>query len=55
MDYANSLYPALRDEVMKDGKLYAIPVTLYGSTLSYMPSKLEEIGLTEEDMPTTFA
>ena len=39
---------------MKDGKLYAIPVTLYGSTLSYMPSKLEEIGLTEEDMPTTF-
>lgn len=54
MDYVNSLYPALRDEVMKDGKLYAIPVTLYGSTLSYMPSKLEEIGLTEEDMPTTF-
>ncbi len=54
MDYVSSLYPALRDEVMKDGKLYAIPVTLYGSTLSYMPSKLEEIGLTEEDMPTTF-
>lgn len=54
MDYVNSLYPALRDEVMKDSKLYAIPVTLYGSTLSYMPSKLEEIGLTEEDMPTTF-
>ena len=54
MDYVNSLYPALRDEVMKDGKLYAIPVSLYGSTLSYMPSKLEEIGLTEEDMPTTF-
>lgn len=54
MDYVNSLYPALRDEVMKDGKLYAIPVTLYGSTLSYMPSNLEEIGLTEEDMPTTF-
>lgn len=54
MDYVNSLYPALRDEVMKDGKLYAIPVTLYGSTLSYMPSMLEEIGLTEEDMPTTF-
>ena len=54
MDYVNSLYPALRDEVMKDGKLYAIPVSVYGSTLSYMPSKLEEIGLTEEDMPTTF-
>lgn len=54
MDYVNSLYPALRDEVMKDGKLYAIPVSIYGSTLSYMPSKLEEIGLTEEDMPTTF-
>ena len=54
MDYVNSLYPALRDEVMKDGKLYAIPVSIYGSTLSYMPSMLEEIGLTEEDMPTTF-
>ena len=54
MDYVNSLYPCPADEVMKDGKLYAIPVSIYGSTLSYMPSKLEEIGLTEEDMPTTF-
>lgn len=54
MDYVNSLYPALRDQVMKDGKLYAIPVSVYGSTLCYMPSKLEEIGLTEEDMPTNF-
>ena len=54
MDYVNSLYPALKDEVLKDGKLYAIPVSIYGSTLSYQPSKLEEIGLTPEDMPTTF-
>ncbi len=54
MDYVNSLYPALRDEVLRDGKLYAIPVAIYGSTLSYLPSKLEEIGLTTEDLPTTF-
>ena len=36
----------LRPDAALDGKLYAIPVSVYGSTLSYMPSKLEEIGLT---------
>lgn len=55
MDYVNTLYPAFRDVVLKDGKLYAIPVELTGSMLSYRPDKLMEAGLTPEDLPTTFA
>lgn len=52
MNFARSLYPAVQDEIMKDGKLYAIPINFYGGTMSYQPIKLQEAGITEDDLPT---
>lgn len=52
MDFANSLYPAVQQEIMRDGKLYAIPVGISGGILCYKGDKLEEVGLTQADMPT---
>lgn len=52
MDFAQSLYPAIQQEVMKDGKLYGIPVSISSGVLCYNMDKLEEVGLTQEDVPT---
>jgi len=52
MNFAKRLYPAVQDEIMKDGKLYAIPVSFYGWTMAYQPARLKEAGITAEDLPT---
>lgn len=52
MDFVQGLYPAVQKEIMKDGKLYAIPVSISSSVLCYNVDKLEEVGLTQEDVPT---
>ena len=53
-DAAAAMYPQFTKELYKDGKLYAVPSEIYGSTLAYAPSVLEEIGLTQEDLPKNF-
>lgn len=50
----NRMHPAIRDTVMKDGKLYAIPTDMNGWGWFYSPRVLEAVGLTEEDIPTNF-
>ena len=52
MDFAQSLYPAIRAEVMRDGKL-AIPICFRSNQMFYNAGKLAEIGLTAADMPAT--
>ena len=52
MDFVQGLYPAVQKEIMKDGKLYAIPMSISSSVLCYNVAKLEEVGLTQEDVPT---
>ena len=52
MDFVQGLYPAVQKEIMKDGKLYAIPMSISSSVLCYNVDKLEEVGLTQEDVPT---
>ena len=50
----NRMYPALAEGLMQDGKIYAVPASMYASTLGYSPYVLEQLGLTEEDLPKTF-
>ena len=53
MDFAQSLYPAIREKVMRDGKLLAIPIGFRSNQMFYNAGKLAEIGLTAADMPAT--
>lgn len=50
----NRMHPVIRDAVMKDGKLYAIPTEMNSWGWFYNPRVLEAVGLTEEDIPTNF-
>lgn len=52
MSMAQRLHPVFRDALMKDGKLYAVPVSAYSFGWAYSPDVLAEIGMTEADMPT---
>lgn len=42
------------DSVMRDGKLYALPVSLSTNTLGVNAQTMEKLGLTESDLPTTW-
>lgn len=50
----DSMYPAIAEACKKDGKLYALPVSLDGWTITLENEAWEELGFTEEDIPTTF-
>lgn len=50
-DYVDSLYPALRDAVTMDGKIYGIPIGLHASSFGYDRDFFELIGC---DVPRTF-
>lgn len=53
MAYAQRLQPAFRDVLMKDGKLYALPLHAYSYDGWYVANGvMEEMGLTMEDLPT---
>ena len=53
MEFMNKLYPCIRDSVMYDGKLMAIPVEAYCNDMwSYNAKALEELGY---QVPTTYA
>lgn len=55
MAYVERMQPALRDAVMKDGKLYAIPMRAYSFDGWYVANGvMEDMGLTLEDIPTNY-
>lgn len=54
MDITGRMYPNLTDAFLLDGKLYGLPVYVHASTMGYWPETLEKVGMTEEDLPTTF-
>ena len=54
-DAIGRMYPVFQNQLMKDGKLYAIPYNVYGSgSWFYDTGVLKEVGLTEEELPTNF-
>lgn len=48
-----AMYPVFRDAVTKDGKIYGVPVSFYGTGLGYAPIHWEEAGLSKAQLPTT--
>ena len=42
------------DSVMRDGKLYGLPVSLYTNGMGVNADTMEKLGLTQEDLPTTW-
>ena len=44
------MYPAVRDSLMKNGKIVAIPVNTNGDCLGYNTKAWEKLGLTEDDL-----
>lgn len=46
--------PRFTQSVMRDGKLYALPVALSTNTLGVNADVMEKLGLTESDLPTTW-
>lgn len=53
-DFAASLRPFLREAVTVDGRLYGIPIRLFGSQCAYSPQAFALAGLSEEDVPSTY-
>ena len=47
------MYPFLQSAIQKDGKFYAIPVSMYGYGLSISPKVWETAGL-QDKLPTSF-
>jgi|GEM_PF-1661058 len=51
-----AMYPQFTSSFMPEGKVYALPYIAYlPGYLGYSPSVLNEIGLTEADLPTNFS
>lgn len=48
-----SMYPQFRDAMLVDGKLYGVPVAMNATTFGVNMEKWEELGLGEEDLPTS--
>ncbi len=47
-------YEGIRSVVSKDGHTYALPLSVYGSTMGCSLRAMEKLGLTEADIPTTW-
>lgn len=47
------MYPHMVHQVLQEGKLYGLPVSLSASVMGYYPAALEKVGLTEEDLPSS--
>ena len=54
MAVAGRMDPRFTQSVMRDGKLYALPVALSTNTLGVNADVMEKLGLTESDLPTTW-
>lgn len=54
MDTVSAMYPHLTSELLTDGHLYGLPVTMEASCLGYYTGALEKAGVPEELMPSTY-
>lgn len=54
MEIAMELNPVVLGSLMEDGKLYGIPAQLDAKGLGYDKTVLEELGLTEDELPDTY-
>ena len=52
--FIDSLYPFAREACVKDGELLGVPVEFYVSSMGYDPEAFARLGLTGEDVPTTW-
>lgn len=52
--FIDSLYPFAREACVKDGELLGVPVEFYVDSMGYDPEAFARLGLTEEDVPTTW-
>ncbi len=53
--FLDRCYPFAREVCEKDGEAVAVPVTLYMDGRGYDPEAFARLGLTEEDVPKTWA
>ena len=53
-DFVNSVYPNLSDVLVRDGHVVAVPVEIWTSSFGYNPVAFEKLGLTEDDVPTSW-
>ena len=55
MAAVQAMHPSIQDQVMMDGRLYAIPLRVDGiDVLCYYGKFLQEIGMTRADLPQSF-
>lgn len=54
MAVAGRMDARFTDSVMRDGKLYGLPVSLYTNGMGVNADTMEKLGLTQEDLPTTW-
>lgn len=54
MDTVSAMYPHLTSELLMDGQLYGLPISLEVSCPGYFTGALEKAGLSEELMPSTY-
>ena len=52
--FIDSLYPFAREACVKDGELLGVPVEFYANSMGYDPEAFARLGLTGEDVPTTW-
>ena len=52
--FIDSIYPFAREACVKDGELLGVPVEFYANSMGYDPEAFARLGLTEEDVPTTW-
>jgi ABC-type glycerol-3-phosphate transport system substrate-binding protein len=50
----NAMYPFIKDVLMRDGKIIAMPFYTNNRVNAYNPSAFEAVGLTEKDVPKTY-
>lgn len=48
------MYPAVQKAIMRDGKVVAVPVSVYGWTLGVDYAAFEKLGVAKEDIPTNW-
>ncbi|NLO84076.1 MAG: extracellular solute-binding protein [Clostridiales bacterium] len=53
MEMASAMNPAFTSALTQDGKLYAVPTSIMGYGLGYSKNVLEQLGMTQEDLPET--
>ncbi len=48
------MYPVVQKAIMRDGKVVAVPVSVYGWTLGVDYAAFEKLGIAKEDIPTNW-